>query len=206
MANLFLVRRVNCATQIIPPPPRVRSVSGPKGRYPPRLSLIAGGKRQAPSQEKNAFVSKSRILEQKENLFVVDFSSQNSKTITRTQSSSTPKEQISQSISTKEETHTQTKNSALASADVSPEQVATRIVKSLSDMCNSVKSQDSVQKGLKNKSKGRFDQRWVILWFIWYAYVVAMQAKRLEVQLITSGKDLFSNNVRADSAKTPHAG
>jgi len=73
------------------------------------------------------------------------------------------------------------------------------------DMRNASVSSTSTQKGLKNKKQGRFDQLWMVKWFDWYKYVIAMTRKAWDL-IKTASSKLLSQVVRAESAKTAHAG
>jgi|GEM_PF-2310293 len=206
MANHFPSRKINLALKLTQMQARPRPASTPRGPTSPKFFLIIGGHHGKSAPARNAFSAKECILEQKENLFIVDFGHSKPKTISKSRIFSMPSEQTPQSISAKEEVSLQMKNSVQNPAGASPKQIAPKTVKLLNDMCNSVKSQSSVQKGLKNKSSGRFDQNWVIKWFVWFSFVVAMQLKPWAVKLISGAESFFSNNVRAESAKTPHGG
>jgi len=73
------------------------------------------------------------------------------------------------------------------------------------EMKNTVASSKSQQKGYNHKRQGKFDQLWMVKWFDWYKYVVAMTRKAWDIPQNVSGK-LLSANVRAESAKTAHSG
>jgi len=73
------------------------------------------------------------------------------------------------------------------------------------EMKNTVASSKSHQKGYNHKRLGKFDQLWMVKWFDWYKYVVAMTRKAWDIPQNVSGK-LLSANVRAESAKTAHSG
>ena len=206
MASCFPIRKINSAVNPTQAQPRLRLASGPKEPLTLKFSLITGGNHEKSSPARNIFTAKNRIRDQEENVLFVDFASSNSKITPKAQTFPAPREQTPQHSNKKEGTSIQTNDLALESQEPSGKQSATKIIKLLTDMCNSIKSQSSVQKGLKNKCDGRFDQNWVIKWFIWFSYVVAMQLKRLAVKLISTTENLLSNNVRAESAKTPHAG
>jgi len=73
------------------------------------------------------------------------------------------------------------------------------------DMRNASVSSTSTQKGLQNKKQGKFDQLWMVKWFDWYKYVVAMTRKAWDLIRSASNR-LLSQNVRAESAKIAHSG
>jgi len=72
------------------------------------------------------------------------------------------------------------------------------------DMRNATLSSTSTQKGLQNKKQGRFDQLWMVKWFDWYKYVIAMTRKAWDLIRNVDNK-LMSQAVRAESAKIAHS-
>lgn len=179
--------RLSSVTTVPITKPKIAGDSGGP-RPPSKFKLITGG-----SQQMETPTTKAKILRREKNVSFVSFASEKAKEEIREKSTEvTPSVQIEKQ---KPLFHFQEKNEK----DESPS-----IFHAGCDLRTATVSSTSTQKGLKNKKQGRFDQLWMVKWFDWYKYVIAMTRKAWNL-IRNTGNKLMSQAVRAESAKTAHS-
>ena len=189
MASLgsSVCRRLSLVTTVPIAKPKIAGDSG-RHRPPLKFKLITGG-----SQQMEKPTTKAKILRREKKVIVVLFAPEKAKEEIREES--TGFTSVVKMEKQKLIFHFQKKNETGALPSISHAGC---------DLRTATVSSTSTQKGLKNKKQGRFDQLWMVKWFDWYKYVIAMTRKAWDLIRNVSNK-LMSQAVRAESAKTAHS-
>jgi hypothetical protein len=180
-------RRLSLVTTVPIAKPKTAGGSG-GSRIPSKFKLIIGG-----SQQMEILITKAKILRREENVIRISFAPEKAKEKTREEC--TDAKPSLQTEKQKPPSHFQEKNEKEALSSISHAGC---------DMRTATVSSTSTQKGLKNKKQGRFEQLWMVKWFDWYRYVIAMTRKAWDI-IENAGNKLMSQAVRAESAKTAHS-
>lgn len=166
-----------------------KTASGSGGSMPPsKFKLITGGSQQMKS------TTKAKILERKKNVIFVSFAPEKAK-----------KEIRGEITDTKPLVQTEKQKSVFMFQEKNKTENSSSFSHAGLDIRTATVSSTSTQKGLQNKKQGRFDQLWMVKWFDWYKYIIAM-TRKTGVQIKTTSNKLMSQVVRAESAKTAYAG